>query len=92
MPRRRKRDADGSIGRGYFTRDIGHEETSHCTVTCSRNWSNVFSPIPGTSVSWSTEVKGPFSSRWRMIASALEGPMPLSCCSSSEEAVLTLTV
>nr|WP_244209398.1 hypothetical protein [Rathayibacter festucae] len=32
-------------------------------ATCSRNASSVFSPTPGTSSSWSTEVNGPCSSR-----------------------------
>lgn len=54
--------------------------------------SSVFSPMPLTSVSPSTDSKGPDDSLWSTIFWAFEGPMPLSVCSSAALAVFMLTL
>ena len=60
--------------------------------TLSINLLKVFSPIPSTFVSSSTDLNPPFSSLYLIIASALVSPIPVRVFNSSLVAVFILTI
>jgi hypothetical protein len=61
------------------------------TVRYLRIFSRRLAPSPRIASKSSTLLNGPYDLRIRRIFSAVEGPIPGTCCNSSEVAVLRLT-
>lgn len=77
-----------AMGFAASAADTGREAPP--TVICPRNLLTKLSGKFGMFFRSFTDLKGPFSERYRMIASALASPIPLRESSSSFEAVLIL--